>query len=284
MQKAKKATVLVALPDENEIEKFKLRIFDFAKFKIIGESTDGYQACNVILKLKPDIIIIDIMLPGIDGLAVLERIQCLKPKYRPRILVISDSGDERVTERIFYLGATYMMLKPYNVDIVVERIKQFCMPDNIEEISVESIMEYYESISSYTTGSFEAIEYGYALCMDAASWILKSINTPMHLSGYSYILEALKIYLEHGKSVPCITKIVYPQIGKNFNVDSARVERCIRSAIDYIWLHGNIDIVESFFGNYIDYRMSGKPGNAQFLAMLCDMVKPLSKSRQVWET
>ena len=92
--------------------------------RLVGKAHNGEEICNIIREKQPDVVVLDIIMPKIDGLSVMERFSHdEKMKKIPSFIVVSAVGQERITEDAFDLGADYFILKPFDNKMLLNRIK-----------------------------------------------------------------------------------------------------------------------------------------------------------------
>ena len=227
-------------------------------FQVVGTVSDGEQAVHMALERKPDILVLDLMLPKKDGLAVLKAISTLQP--RPAVLATSGFITEYVASAAANLGVQYLMLKPCELSAVVERLEtlrggQMQRPAPARHSS-------HPSIESMVTS------------------IIHEIGVPAHIKGYQYLREAIIIAVNDMDVINAITKVLYPQVAKTFQTTPSRVERAIRHAIEVAWDRGDLDTLQRFFG-YTVSNTKGKPTNSEFIALIADKLQLQLKSSEV---
>ena len=116
----------VAVADDNErmVEVLGQIIEEDADLKLVGKAHNGEELCNLIQEKEPDVVVLDIIMPKMDGLAVMEHFaHDSKLKKIPSFIVVSAVGKERITEDAFSLGADYYVLKPFDNKMLLNRIK-----------------------------------------------------------------------------------------------------------------------------------------------------------------
>ena len=227
-------------------------------FQVIGTAADGEQAIRQITEKKPQILVLDLMLPKQDGLSVLKAIDRMDRK--PITLATSAFISEYVSSAAAALGVRYLMLKPCDLAAVVERLEEMRGGENLrlrlprrgDKTSIESMV----------TG------------------IIHEIGVPAHIKGYQYLREAIIIAVNDMDVINAITKVLYPQVAKTFQTTPSRVERAIRHAIEVAWDRGDLDTLQRFFG-YTVSNTKGKPTNSEFIALIADKLQLQLKSSEV---
>lgn len=211
----------------------------------------------------PDVLILDIIMPHLDGLGVLERLRDLHLPKQPKIIMLTAFGQENITQRAVQLGASYYILKPFDMDVLANRIRQLV------------------GVQSMTTGSMPAtsliksnvVPLGKGKNLDAnITSIIHEIGVPAHIKGYQYLREAITMVYNNIEILGAITKTLYPAIAEKFKTTPSRVERAIRHAIEVAWTRGNIDSISHLFGYTINISKS-KPTNSEFIAMVADKLR-----------
>ena len=253
-----RTTVLIADSAEEFCGSLSAALKNAEDFQIIGTASDGEQATRMILEKKPDLLVLDMMMPGKDGISILKAISGMEKK--PIILATSAFISEYVASNAAGLGARYLMLKPCDISAVVERLEEFRGGESARIIPMRRLDK--NSIETLVTG------------------IIHEIGVPAHIKGYQYLREAIIIAVEDMDVINAITKVLYPQVAKTFQTTPSRVERAIRHAIEVAWDRGDLDTLQKFFG-YTVSNTKGKPTNSEFIALIADKLSLQLKSSEV---
>lgn len=235
--------------------------------KVIGIVHNGEDAVEMIDKLNPDIALLDVIMPQLDGLGVLEKLDLLNKPRKTKFMMLSAVGQDAITQRTLALGAQYYMIKPFDLDTLIARIREIDegLIENVpsKETIIKSphisIMKKDESIESLVTK------------------IMHEVGVPAHIKGYQYIREAIILAVNDIETINSITKLLYPTLAKKFKTTPSRVERAIRHAIEVAWARGEMDVNNQMFGNTIS-ATKGKPTNSEFIAMIADKLRLEMKS------
>ena len=254
----KRTTVFIAESAEEFCSALSAALGRTDKFQVIGSTGDGLQAIRAIQEKKPDILILDMMLPQRDGIAILKAISGMEKK--PATLATSVFVSEYVAATAMTLGARYMMQKPCDISAIVERLEEFRGGENQRIIPMRRPDK--NSIETMVTG------------------IIHEIGVPAHIKGYQYLREAIIIAVEDMDVINAITKVLYPQVAKTFQTTPSRVERAIRHAIEVAWDRGDLDTLQKFFG-YTVSNTKGKPTNSEFIALIADKLQLQLKGANV---
>ena len=248
---------VVAIDDSKEItEGFREYFKSNEKIEIIGTASDGVEGLELIKSKKPDAVILDIVMPKLDGLGLLEKLH--DENTSSKIIMYSAIGNDKVVQRTFSLGAQYYIMKPCAFSDIEQRILEAC-------ISVPASASVISSSSSEMTITESNLE-------SVITDIIHDIGVPAHIKGYSYLREAIGLCIKDDEFINSITKLLYPTVAKNFSTTSSRVERAIRHAIEVAWNRGREEILTDIFGYTIDTN-KGKPTNGEFIAMISDSIK-----------
>ncbi len=251
----------VAIADDNErmLRLLGNIIESDEELNVVGTARDGEEAYNVIKTKEPDVVLLDIVMPKLDGLGVLDRINHDKSiKKHPTFIMISAIGQEKITEDAFNLGADYYIMKPFDNDMVIDRIKNVRVSGNAEIRKVNA----YEKTEEYGERNLEA----------DVTEIIHEIGVPAHIKGYQYLRDAIVMSVNDMDMLNSITKILYPTIAKKYQTTSSRVERAIRHAIEVAWSRGKMDTIDEMFG-YTIHNGKGKPTNSEFIALITDRIR-----------
>ena len=271
-----KITVLIA--DDNQ--EFSMTLATYLKSQddmmVIGRAKDGNEALDMISSLMPDVVLLDVIMPHLDGIGVLEKINMIKMPKKPLCIMLSAVGQDKITQRAIELGAEYYVVKPFDIDLLISRIRELKnykpAPVNNNFISKETntSKQQYIEISENKKNSEETLE---ALVTN----IIHEVGVPAHIKGYQYLREAIMMVVNDIDVINQITKSLYPQIADRFDTTPSRVERAIRHAIEVAWGRGQQDVVENIFG-YTISAAKGKPTNSEFIAMIADKLRLEMKS------
>lgn len=242
----KQMRVLIADSNESFCEQLKNRL-QTAGYQIVAAVTDGQSASQHLENQKPDILIVDLMLPKLDGMAVLKLANTLQP--RPICLALSSFVTDFVAGTVATLGARYLMLKPCSAQSVAERIAEIQDTCLIQQSTKKPIHRASDlNIEAMVTS------------------IIHEIGVPAHIKGYQYLREAVKMVMENPERINRITKELYPGIAQRFGTTSSKVERAIRHAIEVAWNRGRIEALDEAFGRNV-CSLDDKPTNGEFIAL-----------------
>lgn len=240
----------ILLADNSEEFRVLLRktLEETGEFRIVGDTGDGEEALALIERERPDIVVMDMILPGLDGMALLQRI----PKST-KCLVTSAFFSQSMVQEVMRLGAWYFISKPTRVETLLERVQQAAASG--EALSLPTLESEVTSI-------------------------LHEIGVPAHIKGYQYVREAIIIAVQDIEAISAVTKVLYPEVAKRFHTTPSRVERAIRHAIEVAWDRGDLETLQGYFG-YTVNSAKGKPTNSEFIAMIADRIR-LRRRDQEW--
>lgn len=219
-------------------------------------------------RIIPDVLVLDIIMPNLDGLGVLECLCDMNLSPQPEIIMLTAFGQESITQRAVQLGASYYILKPFEMDILANRIRQLAGTVSNPIVANNSARNLF--ISSVKSN---VVSLGKSQNLDAnITSIIHEIGVPAHIKGYQYLREAITMVYNNIEILGSITKTLYPAIAEKYKTTPSRVERSIRHAIEVAWTRGNIDIISHLFGYTINISKS-KPTNSEFIAMVADKLR-----------
>ena len=204
------------------------------------------DAIKLIEKTDLDIIIMDLVLAGVDGLEVLEQMSQMERKG-PMVIVYSAYIRGSVTLQAAEFGADYFIMKPCSSQLVAERIRQLYQVSPVAPANNEHLETLVTSV-------------------------IHEIGVPAHIKGYQYLREAIIIAVEDMEVINAVTKVLYPEVARRFDTTASRVERAIRHAIEVAWDRGDIETLQKYFG-YTVSNAKGKPTNSEFIAMIADRLQ-----------
>jgi len=266
-----KLTCAIADDNERMLQLLEDVLHTDEEIQVVGKAHNGEEILNVIKEKEPDVVLLDIIMPKLDGLTVMEKAnQDTAITKKPAFIVITAVGQEGITEDAFSLGAYYYIMKPFDNNTLLNRIKY-----------VKTNMGRHPAVnnkSSQTPKSNSRIEDVKVSLEADVTDMLHDIGIPAHIKGYQYLRAAIMMAVEDMDMLNCITKVLYPTIAKNFQTTSSRVERAIRHAIEVAWSREQIDILDSLFG-YTVSNGKGKPTNSEFIALIADKIRLEYKMR-----
>ena len=264
-------TINILVADHSETSRKELaEFFDKRKDMNLVDSVDnGQDACESIIHKQPDLVLLDVVLPVMDGFSVIERINSDPGvAHAPSFIIISSIGNQSMIECACKLGVAYYILKPFSTENLAWRFLQFASAreDSLRQKKVDEEAEKCETPVLSTTGYVEN-----SLEADITN-IIREIGIPAHIKGYQYIREAIMMTVNDINLLNYITKLLYPTIAKKYKTTSSSVERAIRHAIEVAWNRGRIDVLEDLFG-YTVSAGKGKPTNSEFIALIADKLR-----------
>ncbi len=246
----KRTTVFIADNAEDFCANLSAAVQHADGFQVVGTAGDGEQAIRQITQLKPDVLVLDLMLSKQDGISVLKAISSMEK--RPAILATSGFITNFVASTAANLGVRYLMLKPCDTAALVERMEEIRGEETLRKSTAAPVDK--AGIESMVTS------------------IIHEIGVPAHIKGYQYLREAIIIAVNDMDVINAITKVLYPQVAKTFQTTPSRVERAIRHAIEVAWDRGDLDTLQRFFG-YTVSNTKGKPTNSEFIALIADKLQ-----------
>lgn len=254
----------VAIADDNEkmLDLLGNLINEDKELELVGHANNGAEIYDIIKEKEPDVVLLDIIMPKVDGLTVMEKVsKDTNLKKHPAFIIVSAVGQEQITEDAFQLGANYYILKPFDNDMLLSRIKHVRQARDNRRRDLRKV-NAYESDSSYYERNLEA---------DVTN-IIHEIGVPAHIKGYQYLRDAIILSVNDMAMLNSITKILYPTIAKKHQTTPSRVERAIRHAIEVAWSRGKMDTIDELFG-YTVSTGKGKPTNSEFIALIADKIR-----------
>ena len=215
---------------------------------------NGNTVLESIRKDDPDVVVVDAVLPAMDAIELMKKAGAGSGK-RPAFIVTSSYDNSFIEQQVMSAGASYFMLKPFDVKVLGERIKMMLGID----CDISGDLPF--SSSARQNPNLEII----------VTDIIHQIGVPAHIKGYHYLREAIISSVGDKEMLESVTKLLYPAVAKKFKTTPSRVERAIRHAIEIAWDRGNIDTLNSFFGYTINTG-KGKPTNSEFIALITDKI------------
>ena len=245
--------ITVLLADTSEEFRILLRrsLEETGEFTVVGETGDGMEALDLICTRKPALVLLDMMLPSLDGLGLLTM---LPAQNRPQIIAVSSLCNHATVTQALEKGVSYFMAKPVHLPSLLEQMHRVMVPESVPTVGTD------------LEGQVSAIVH--------------EIGVPAHIKGYQYLREAIIVAVEDMDVINAVTKVLYPEVAKRFGTTASRVERAIRHAIEVAWDRGDLETLQKYFG-YTVNSAKGKPTNSEFIAMIADRISLQRKQRAV---
>ncbi|WP_425754889.1 sporulation transcription factor Spo0A [Ihubacter sp. rT4E-8] len=223
---------------------------------------DGIGAINQIQNSEVDVLILDLIMPHMDGFGVLESLNTMELNKYPHVIMVSAVGQDAMIQRAIAMGAEYYLVKPISMDILAKRIRQIMSREMSGRCEVNNIGFNLNRSASYKENDLE-IEI---------TNLIHEVGVPAHIKGYHYLRDAITIVVNNMDILSAVTKELYPTIAKMNNTTPSRVERAIRHAIEVAWNRGRIETIDALFG-YTVKNDKGKPTNSEFIAIIADKLR-----------
>lgn len=214
---------------------------------LCGVAHDGESGLELIRRQSPDIVVLDIVMPKMDGISVLENLHADSHTKMPHIIVVSAIGQENITQAALSLGANYYMIKPYSMSDLHKRIRMIMTP---------------EAPRKRKDASEDAL-------IPLISQNVMELGVPTNILGFKYIIESVRIIIRDRNAYP-ISKCVYAVIAEEGNTTVECVESAVRKAINRIFETGAPGSQQFLQGGK-------KPTNVKFLTMLAEKIKRESR-------
>lgn len=226
----------------------------------VETAQDGKEALDKLQKGKYDVMLLDLIMPQVDGLGVLEQLKLICPDTAPAVIVVSAMRNENMIRRCCALGARYFMVKPVEPDALVKRALEMVQ----QEPAQGGMMNYSQPPRSLD---------------EKITSVFLVAGIPAHIKGYHYLREGIRMVYFQPQLINRITKELYPGIAKRFNTSASKVERAIRHAIEVAWTRGKIENLNALFGFHI-YGKNDKPTNGEFIALVADKLLMEEQGRE----
>lgn len=241
-----------------------------AGLSVIGRADNGKDAIDMIKDTQPDVVLLDLVMTQMDGITVVENIKKKTSMLKnPAFIILSAVGGEQMTEEAFQAGANYFLMKPFDKDILVNKIRRIGkrpvrpVPGKVLEAPLKA--------ATPEEAAMNREEYMKEHLETDITKMLHELGIPAHIKGYQYLRDAISMVVRDREMMEAVTKILYPEIAKKNYTSSSRVERAIRHAIEVAWGRGSLEVIDELFG-YTISTGKGKPTNSEFIALIADKI------------
>ena len=259
-----KTKILIVDDNKEFVKLLTVYINSQSDMEVVDSACDGKNALQLIKKHNPDILLLDVIMPEKDGLSVLEEISNSEDLKRPTTVVMSAIGQEKITQKAIALGGTYYVVKPFDMETLVERLRDLLETNSGYE-GAGFDMCYSKPVVNNNSKPTTPMEV-------RVTNIIHDVGVPAHIKGYQYIREAILLAVKDEDIINAITKTLYPTLASMFSTTPSRVERAIRHAIEVAWNRGQIEVHDKIFGYTVNSN-KGKPTNSEFIAMIADRLR-----------
>ncbi|MDR3051346.1 MAG: sporulation transcription factor Spo0A [Oscillospiraceae bacterium] len=220
---------------------------------VVGQAANGEEALYLLAEKNPDVMLLDIIMPKMDGYTLLEQMGHINLPQLPHVIALTALGRDDFISRAIELGVSYYMVKPFDFAVLYQRVLELAgrgqaKPDVPQNIGLPATPH---SLDERIAGLF------------------LTIGIPAHIKGYQFLREAVKMVMEHPEMINRITKELYPGVARRFDTTSSKVERAIRHAIEVAWNRGRIEVMNQIFGPNV-CSLNDKPSNGEFVALMAD--------------
>lgn len=250
---ASKIQVVIGDDNRDFVELLNSYLQQQPDLEVAATAYNGAEVVDAVCRESPDVLILDVIMPHLDGIGVLERLNQLQLNPRPKVVMFSAFGQENITQKVMEMGADYYVLKPFNLDVLGTRIRQLAAG---------------KAVAPAGNGPAPRLRSLH----DEVTTVIHDIGVPAHIKGYRYLREAIMMVVQQVDLLGGVTKELYPNIARRYQTTPSRVERAIRHAIEVAWNRGNLRALERLFGYTVD-QQRGKPTNSEFIAMVADRLR-----------
>ena len=223
--------------------------------EVIGTASNGQEAFEMIQELRPQVLLLDMVLPLLDGYGLLEKLQPLPPEQRPAVIATTSLGRDDFITRAMELSVAYYMVKPLDIPFLIRQIMS----------CVQRSAPTAASAPRPPADEPEDVER-------LVTAMLMQIGVPPHLSGYKFIRAALLMVTDRPELFSGLTRVLYPEIARQFGTTASCVERAIRHAISLTWDRGGSENYRRLLGRQASI-LGDKPTNSEFLAQVGEGIR-----------
>jgi len=251
-----KTRILIVDAEPDSIALVSDKLAGESDMELVGTANNGAMAINMLAELKPDVVILDIILPELDGCEVLRYLD--EENSATRAIVLTSFAPASIVNECARLNAAYFMRKPCDTSALISRIRILTQTKPKPAASQSPLRQNLVR---------RGPDYDELQCV--VTDVIHEIGVPAHVKGYHYLREAIILTVYNMEIINSVTKALYPEVADHFETTPSRVERAIRHAIEIAWDRGDIEVLQRFFG-YTVSNVKGKPTNSEFIAMIAD--------------
>ena len=247
---SKKLKIMI-VQENNDYALHCVKFLENYGYDVVSVEKDGSRVVEYIKINNPDVVLMDVFMPKVDALGVLSQLKKENLSQRPVVALLLTCDNPRFESELLSAGADYCFIKPFELNIMAERLMQ-----------IAGWTQYPARQAERADSDLEIV----------ISDIMRQIGVPAHIKGYQYLREAIALSIKTPDLMHSVTKVLYPTVAKNNKTTPSRVERAIRHAIEVAWDRGDVDVLSSYFG-YTIQNSRGKPTNSEFIAMISDKLR-----------
>ena len=249
----KRTTIVLADANEEFRKALHQTLEESGEFLVVGSTGDGAAAFQLVSELKPKLLVMDLLLPSLDGFGVLEKLE--SAQVQVKTVVASALYRDQIVLQAMGKGVAFFMPKPCELPSLLERLRQAATED-----------------AAVPEDGSQALER-------EVTAVIHEVGVPAHIKGYQYVREAIVIAVQDMDVINAVTKVLYPEVARRYNTTPSRVERAVRHAIEVAWDRGDLETLQRYFG-YTVSNTKGKPTNSEFIAMIADRIRLQRKIRK----
>ncbi len=225
-------------------------------YSVCGIAGNGLEALTMVEKYNPDVLLLDLIMPELDGFCVLNNLR--NKSNRPKTIILSALKQDCFINKAIAMGADFYLIKPINFEALIT---------HIEDLPFENSIEKRKEVNAFSS-NYSNKDFLHTLDAKITN-IFMAAGIPAHIKGYQFLREAIKLAVDRPEIINSITKQLYPAIAEKYATSNSKVERAIRHAIEVAWSRGKIENLNAFFGIKV-YSVKDKPTNGEFIALLAD--------------
>ncbi len=260
----------ILIADDNTAFQTSLNDYfiQFSEYEVVGVASDGLEAIAMIEEKSPDFVLLDIVMPELDGFGVLSALSMTRVERKPVVIMMSQLSADGFVSKSLRMGASYFLAKPFSFSTLKKFIDDYYKEESTALHSTATVAPIVAM--SNQRGYQSQSERTRSLSLDEKiASIFISVGIPAHIKGYQFLREAIKLAVRAPDIINSITKRLYPAIAESFSTSASKVERAIRHAIEVAWNRGKIENINNIFGIKV-YSANEKPTNGEFIALVAD--------------
>lgn len=250
-----KPYTLLIITDNVELrERLETYFRSVSIIKLLPSGVDGMSGVVQARLFEPDLMLLDMLMPRMDGIAVLRSFRAEGICKSTRIFALSSMKGEEAVQLGESLGVTYQIQMPTDETLIFSRMMDFS-PDR------DGALQQFRMNMRETDLNLQIDQI--------VTGLLRHMGCPVSLTGYYQVKTVIAFCVRNMDRSVCLSQEAYPYAARIHGVNIKQIERNIRNFIEVTWTRGNLKAQHKLFGNTIEAERS-RPTNKEFIANITE--------------